>query len=456
MDVTPIPIPRHRSGWYGARMNKMPLKYFITTFGCQMNKSDSERVASVLEKMGYKSASKENEANLILVNMCSVRQSAVDRVYGLLPKFKKLKTKNKNYLKTVLTGCILNTDRKKFGKEFDLILEIKDLPNWPKHLKPKTPVIPRRSPLFNGSCYSNAEPRYSNNFSAFVPISRGCNNFCAYCVVPFTRGALVCRDYKEILEEVKKVTKQGFKEIWLLGQNVNDYHSPTDSSTDFPKLLKMVNDIPGNFWIRFTSPNPKDFLPELIDVMNGSKKITEYLNLPVQSGDNKILKKMNRGYTAQKYKNLVKKIREKIPEICLSTDIIVGFPDETKKQFENTAKLFKEIKFDMAYIAQYSPRPGTMAVKMEDNIPPKEKKRRWEILARILKKTALKKNKKYIGRTLEVLVEAEQRGYLRGKTRNYKTIKFRGPENLISQFVKVKIIDVASFGLKGKFIELLN
>lgn len=267
---------------------------------------------------------------------------------------------------------------------------------------------------------------------------------------------MVCRDYKEILEEVKKVTKQGFKEIWLLGQNVNDYHSPTDSSTDFPKLLKMVNDIPGNFWIRFTSPNPKDFLPELIDVMNGSKKITEYLNLPVQSGDNKILKKMNRGYTAQKYKNLVKKIREKIPEICLSTDIIVGFPDETKKQFENTAKLFKEIKFDMAYIAQYSPRPGTMAVKMEDNIPPKEKKRRWEILARILKKTALKKNKKYIGRTLEVLVEAEQRGYLRGKTRNYKTIKFRGPENLISQFVKVKIIDVASFGLKGKFIELLN
>jgi tRNA-2-methylthio-N6-dimethylallyladenosine synthase len=199
---------------------------------------------------------------------------------------------------------------------------------------------------------------------------------------------LVCRNHQEILKEVKNVVGKGFKEIWLLGQNVNDYQSPTDSSISFPKLLKMVNNISGNFWVYFTSPNPKDFSDELIEAMKKSEKVAKYLNLPVQSGDNEILKRMNRPYTIRQYKNLVKKIRKKVPEINLSTDVIVGFPGETKKQFENTVKLFKEIKFNIAYVAKYSPRPGTAAFQMEDDVPLKEKKRREKILRGIIEKHA--------------------------------------------------------------------
>lgn len=336
------------------------MKYWIITFGCQMNKSDSERIAAVLEKEGKQPSSKMDEADLIVVNMCSVRQSAVDRVYGLYPKFKKLREKRavggRPKLQTILTGCVLKKDRKNFRSIFDKIIN-KD----------------------NGGLFL-VKPKRSDNFRAFIPISNGCNNSCAYCVVPFTRGPLVCRNHQEILEESKNAVEEKTKEIWLLGQNVNDYQSPANSSINFPKLLKMVSGIPGNFQIRFMSPNPKNFSDELIEVMAKSEKVAEYLNLPVQSGDNKILKKMNRPYTVRYYKNLVKKIREKIPNINLSTDVIVGFPGETKNQFENTLKLFKEIKFNMAYISKYSPRPGTAALKLKDNVPQKEKKKREKIL----------------------------------------------------------------------------
>ena len=333
-----------------------------------MNKSDSERIATILEGKGYLPASKITGADLIVVNMCSVRQSAVDRVYGLIPKFEKLKVKNEK-LKTILTGCILKEDRPKFAKGFDQVLKIKDLLKY--------------------------QPKHQNKSIAFVPISNGCNNFCSYCVVPFVRGPLVCRDPKEILKEAKNAVKQGFKEIWLLGQNVNDYNSrETDAklnakqtrNINFARLLKMVNDIPGDFKFFFTSPHPKDFSEELIDTLANCEKFGKYLNLPVQSGDNKILKKMNRNYTVKEYKNLVKNIRRKIPEINLSTDVIVGFPGETEKQFENTVKLFKEIKFNIAYFAKYSPRPGTAAWQMKDDVPLTEKKRREKILREIIKK----------------------------------------------------------------------
>jgi tRNA-2-methylthio-N6-dimethylallyladenosine synthase len=336
-----------------------------------MNKSDSERIAAALEKRGGKPASSINRADLIVTNMCSVRQSAVDRIFGLSRKFSKLKAQNPK-LRTILTGCILQKDKRKFREIFD---EIKQMPK--------------------GSCPS-----------ALIPISNGCNNRCTYCVVPQTRGPLVCRDHKKIIKEFKQTVKKGFREIWLLGQNVNDYTSPIDSSIteprrgegrdegklqrrqtssiDFAELLKVVSEIPGNFSIRFTSPNPKNFSDELIDVMANSPKIAKYLNLPVQSGDNKVLRAMNRPYSVEKYKELVKKIRRKMPDINLSTDVIVGFPGETKKQFENTVKLFKEIKFNIAYISKYSPRPGTAAFKMKDNIPWKEKKRREKCLRKLL------------------------------------------------------------------------
>jgi len=391
-----------------------------------MNHSDSERISSSLEKQGYKPASKIDEAGLIVVNMCSIRQSAVDRVYGLAFNLKKLKPG----VKTILTGCILNKDKNKFLKNFNFVLDINDF------LKTEN--------------YLRIRPKYSNNFSALVPISDGCNNFCSYCVVPFTRGPLVCRDHEEILKEIENIIKKGFKEIWLLGQNVNDYVSPSDANINFAKLLKLTDDLSENIWIRFTSPHPQYFSNELIEVIARSKNITPYLNLPVQSGDDKILKKMKRPYSVSDYKRLVKKIRNKIPSIVLSTDVIVGFPGETKQEFQNTVKLFEEIKFDMAYISKYSPRSGTSAEKMQDNVSQEEKDKRREILTEILRKTALASNKKYIGKVIDVLIMKYKEGVLMGKSRDYKTVKFQGTENQIGKLVKVEIIDALSWGLKGK------
>ena len=409
-----------------------------------MNESDSERIAAVLERSGYKKTQKINSADLIVVNMCSVRQSAVDRIYGLVQKLKKLHpvksagggAKQFNRVKTILTGCILQKDKNKLVKEFNEVIDIKNLT---KKIKPK----------------------YENKFSAVVPIMTGCNNFCSYCVVPYVRGREISKPSKEIICEIKNLVKRGYKEIWLLGQNVNSYK---DKGINFPKLLKMAGNIPGDFWIRFTSSHPKNFSDELIDIMAKDVKITPYLNLPVQAGDNKILNRMNRPYTIGQYKNTVKKVRVKIPNITLSTDIIVGFPEETKKQFENSAKLFKKIKYDMAYISIYSPRSGTTAAKMKDNVSKKEKIRRKRILNEILKKTALEKNRKYIGKTVEVLPIEYENGFLSGKSFHYKNVKFSPyggfPEGrkvpsskfrgLIGKFVKVKIINALPWGLTGK------
>lgn len=317
-------------------------KYHIITYGCQMNKADSERIAATLEKRGYQPAANAKEADLIVVNMCSVRQSAVDRVFGMPMKLRGIKAKK------VLTGCILKKDIAKFSKIFD---EIRKMPQ-------------RGCP------------------SALIPISNGCNNFCAYCVVPYTRGHLICRPHQEIIKEIKSAVKKGLKEIWLLGQNVNDYSSGT---VNFAELVKLVNDIPGNFKFFFMSPHPKNFSDELINTLAECKKFGRRLNLPVQSGDDAILKKMRRNYTVKQYKALVKKIRDKMPDINLSTDVIVGFPGETKKQFENTVKLFKIIGFDIAYISKYSPRTGTASFQMEDDVPREEKIRRKKVLSKLTK-----------------------------------------------------------------------
>jgi len=413
--------------------------------------------------------------------MCSVRQSAVDRVYGLSKKFKELKKKNEN-LKTLLTGCISNSDLKKFKNFFDFILSIKSLDSWPKILNPEGEQAPygaREKKYFYypnprtlfGAKYLNEKAKYSKNFSAYVPISIGCDNFCSFCIVPYVRGPLICRPFEDILEEVKSAIEKGAKEIWLLGQNVNDYKFKMQNAkckmtnqnskfVNFAKLLKMVNDIEENFWIRFTSPHPKNFSDELIETMAKCQKVTPYLNLPVQSGDDEILKRMNRPYTVKKYKDLIEKITTAFKkyrdglekEIALSTDVIVGFPGETKKQFQNTVKLFKEIKFDMAYIAKYSPRVGTTASKLKDNVSPKEKERRYKILTQTLKEAALEKNKKSVGKEIEVLPEEEKNGFLIGKTRHYKTVKFKGDKDFIGKLLKLKIVNAHPFGLEGKLI----
>ncbi|MBL7141934.1 tRNA (N6-isopentenyl adenosine(37)-C2)-methylthiotransferase MiaB [Patescibacteria group bacterium] len=420
------------------------MKYYIITYGCQMNKSDSERIATALENISYQPALKIEQADLIVVNMCSVRQSAVDRVYGLDKKFIELKKQNPK-LKTVLTGCVLKPDKNKLKKQFDLIFDIKNLTKLSKILCSPF-IIPRSNALE----YFSVLPVSDSPVSAYVPIMTGCNNFCAYCVVPYVRGREISRPAQKIINEIKKLIKKGYKEIILLGQNVNSYK---DRNIDFPKLLELINNLPGKFWIRFLTSHPKDLSDELIEIIANCKKITEYLHLPVQAGDNQILKKMNRGYTLEQYKELIKKIRKKIKNISISTDIIVGFPGETKKQFKQTVKLMKWAKFDMAYTAQYSPRPMTAASKLKDDVPKEEKKKREKILTKILKKTALKNNKRYVNKTIEVLIENKNKdNSFLGKTRTFKNVKIKDPKGSlkIGQFVKIKITGARPWGLEGR------
>jgi tRNA-2-methylthio-N6-dimethylallyladenosine synthase len=368
----------------------MDKKYHIVVHGCQMNVADAEKVSAVLERAGYKKTSDIKKANLVAVVMCSVRQAAVDRIFGLAEKIRKLKAKNYK-LKAILTGCILKKDKKTFSGLFDHVMDMNELVNSQRTSQgnklasePINFFEARETPYAGYPRTGRETKKNLIGERAYITISNGCNNFCTYCVVPYTRGRLNCIDHKKIIAEAKKLIKRGYKEIWLLGQNVNDYTSPTDKSVKFPDLLKLVCNLPGNFKVFFMSPNPKNFSDELIKVMAKSKKYSRYLNLPVQAGDDEILKRMNRPYTAKKYLELVKKIRKAIPDINLSTDVIVGFPGETKKQFENTVKLFKKAKFNIAYINKYSPRKGTAAFNIKDDVPFKEKKRREQILIKLV------------------------------------------------------------------------
>lgn len=440
------------------------MNYFIQVFGCQMNRSDAERISALFESLGLAAALKFEDADIFAVVMCSVRQMAADRVFGLEEKLKQIKKINPAF-KSILTGCIVADDKAKFSKIFDHILDIKTLPQWPKTIglirKSKTPASSQASCSCEIADYFSILPKNSSKFSALIPISKGCDNFCTYCVVPYTRGALEPRPADDILNEVRLVVERGAKEIWLLGQNVNNYHHKT---ADFAKLLHLVNDIKGDFWIRFTSPHPKDFNAAAVEAMARCAKVTPYLNLPIQSGDNAILKAMARPYTVEKYEELVKKIRAAFKkhrqglerEVAISTDVIVGFPGETKIQFQNTAGAFKKIKYDMAYIAQYSKRAGTAAAELDDNVSKIEKKRREKMINNIVKITALQHNEKCIGKTINVLTDAiKDKTFGLGKTRHYKTVKFRIGESNITpgDIVKVKITKAQSFGLTGRLVQ---
>jgi len=315
-----------------------------------MNESDSEKIASLLQKNGHKPAKNEADADLIVLNCCSVRQAAVHRVYDRINKYTGKK-------KLILAGCVLDKDKNALKEKVDEI--------W------------------HPDKYFECTPFYKNKNIAYVPIMTGCNNFCSYCAVPYTRGREKSRPASEILTEVRSLLKKDYKEIMLLGQNVNSYK---DGESNFAKLLRVINDIPGDFRLTFMTSHPKDMSDELINTMAKCEKLKKEIHLPIQSGDNTVLRKMNRNYTVAQYKTLIKKIRRAIPGIKISTDIIVGFPDETKKQFQNSVKLAKEMKFDMGYMAKYSPRPGTAAARLLDNIPLSEKKRRWRILDKIVNK----------------------------------------------------------------------
>ena len=340
-----------------------------------MNKADSERMAGYFENQGFRKAKTADRADVIVINSCTVRQAAEDSVYGFGKKVGELKQKNKD-LKIILTGCLVGS--------------VSDHPQRIKldDLKKKIPWVDNFWPI--GKIGFDIFPVRTSNKTALIPISFGCNNFCTYCVVPYTRGTEKSRSMDEIILEVMKAAAEGTEEVTLLGQNVNSYGKDLVPPHSFAKLLRRLHQIEGIKLIKFLTSHPKDMTDELIDAIAGLPKIDRYLHFPIQAGDDEILKRMNRGYTVSDYKKLVYKIRQKIPKVEIGTDIIVGFPGETREQFENTVKVIKEIKFDNAFIAMYSPRQGTPAANFADDVPQTEKRRRHKILLELLRKQKLK------------------------------------------------------------------
>ncbi|MDD5342274.1 MAG: MiaB/RimO family radical SAM methylthiotransferase [Patescibacteria group bacterium] len=455
------------------------MKYFLQVFGCQMNISDSERVQSVLNSLGYLKTLDESKADLIVVIACAVRQSAVDRVSGRAGYWLK-RSKNKHLI-TLLTGCVLEYDKKRLAKYFDYIFPIKDLKRLPELLKrkPVQPIIKTPAPLDE---YFDIKPKYNSTFQALVPISTGCNKVCSYCAVPFTRGREISRDPDIIVREVKDLVRRGYREITLLGQNVNSYgwdfkgvavnlpqgkvyiqqlnnqgqlkikKRQVKNPMDFSLLLKTIASLPGNFWIRFITSHPYDLSDKLIETIAKYPKLTPYLHLPVQSGSDKILKAMNRQYTSEKYQKLIDKIRHKIPGATISTDIIVGFCGETKADFQKTCALVKNIKFDMAYIAKYSSRPGTAAANRPDDVPKIVKARREKYLNDLLKKAALSNNQKLVGKNLEVLFEKYKKGFAYGKTSGFKNIRVPSAKDFTGKFKIVKVTKATPWHLSGELV----
>ncbi|MCL4384414.1 MiaB/RimO family radical SAM methylthiotransferase [Patescibacteria group bacterium] len=353
--------------------------FFIKTFGCAQNVADSERVKTFFFQKGHRETTDWKTADLVIINTCIVRESAENRAYGLINNVHKLNPK----AKIIVTGCAAGLAfEDKSGKRL-------------RELKQRLPQVDEFLPIKKISF--NIQPIRNKRKAALIPISSGCNNFCSYCIVPYSRGREVSRPMEEILQEIDKVIEQGFKEVVLVGQNVNSYGSELTKSSFvsmgkkrfkslFPELLSRVAEEPLTK-VSFVSSNPWDFSDELIEVIAGHENIDRLLHLPFQSGDDEILKKMNRGYTAKEYLQLVKKIKKKVKKVRFSTDIIIGFPGESEEAFKNTVKICKAVGFEIAYLNKYSPRPGTVAAKLySDDIPRKEKKRRWLILEKLVNK----------------------------------------------------------------------
>ena len=431
------------------------LTFHIFVIGCQMNKSDGERIQGYLSSFGLTEVASPEEADLVILVTCGVRQSAEDRIFGLIPNWRA----HKPGLKIVLTGCLaLRADvREKLSEQIDLWLPIYDLPALGAGLGLAEPA---KIDSYNSLSYLGIEPHYESAVSAFVPIGNGCNNFCSYCVVPYARGREVYRPHAEIVEEVKNLVQRGYKEITLIAQNVNSYHSADagGQGLDFADLFALVDAVPGEWWLRFSTSHPKDMSDKLIETVAHGRHACQYFHFAVQSGDNEILRRMNRRYTAEHYLGLVKKIRAVSPEALMSTDVIVGYPGETEEQFERTIRLMEEAQFDMVYISQYSPRPGTVSAKETDDVPQAEKQRREFVLNELLKKSAHANSQKYLGKTVQVLVDelkADKEGRLMagGKTADFKTVRFPAQGTSVGQWAKVKIETVRDFSISGHLAE---
>ncbi|MBU5254831.1 tRNA (N6-isopentenyl adenosine(37)-C2)-methylthiotransferase MiaB [Tissierella praeacuta] len=441
--------------------SKRQKKYLIKTYGCQMNEHDSEKISWILERMNYIETENIEEADFIIYNTCLVRENAEFKVYGNLGSLKQLK-REKPDLMIAVCGCMMQREevRKVIlskHRHVDIIFGTHNIHKLPQlinnHMKTGETIVDILEDGREIIEDINSNRKYS--YKAFVNIMYGCNNFCTYCIVPYTRGRENSREPENIIKEIEELAKNGCKEVTLLGQNVNSYGKNLQRNYNFTDLLKDINKIDGIERIRFMTSHPKDLSDDLINCYATLDKLCPHLHLPVQSGSNKVLKEMNRNYTKEDYLKIIGKLKEAVPEIAITTDIIIGFPGETDEDFNETLDLVKEVKFDSAFTFLYSIREGTKAAKMENQIEEKLKHIRFERLTDTLNEIALGINQKLLGKTLEVLVEEISKNnaeVLTGRTRTNKLVHFKGGKELIGSLVNIKIENVKTFTLEGSII----
>lgn len=432
--------------------------YYIETFGCQMNEHDSEKLAGMLNEMGYAEGSCMEDSDLIIYNTCCVRENAELKVYGHLGPMKHLKKDNPDLIIAVC-GCMMQQPEvvehiKKVYRHVDLIFGTHNLYKFPELLynaiSSNQPVIEIMDSI--GLIAEDVPIQRKDGVKAWVTVMYGCDNFCSYCIVPYVRGRERSREFGKIVDEVKMLGQQGIKEITLLGQNVNSYGKDLGGDISFARLLAELNKVDGIERIRFMTSHPKDLSDELIYALRDLDKLCEHLHLPFQAGSTKVLKDMNRKYTKEDYLNLVEKIKQNIPDISLTTDIIVGFPGETEEDFQDTLDVVEKVRFDQAYTFLYSKRTGTPAAKSLNQIPEDVKKERFQRLLELQNRISKEINDSYLNKKVEVLVEGKsktnEKNYT-GRTRGNKIVNFPGDDQLIGKLVTVNVNTVKTWSLEG-------
>ena len=441
------------------------LKYTVLTMGCQLNENDSERIAGMAQEMGYTKTLKLEEANLIVFNTCCVRENAEDRLFGKLGEVKKYKAKNHAII--AIGGCMMQEKHivdklKQSYPYFDIVFGTHTLHKFAKDLYEAIVNNERIEDILDidGDVIEGIPVKRDDKYKASVLIMNGCNNFCTYCIVPYVRGRERSRRAEEIIAEVKCLANEGYKEITLLGQNVNSYMrverengKDVGEINSFAKLLEALENIDGIERIRFVSPHPKDFTDDVIDVIAKSKKICKIIHLPLQSGSTEVLRKMNRKYTKEQYLELVQKIKNKIPDVVFSTDIIVGFPEETEEDFEDTLDVVDKVNFEQVFMFIYSRRVGTPADKMENQVPEEIKHERFDRLKKLADSKVEANNKKYLNTVQKILVEGTSKtneNVLTGRTDTNKVVNFEGSKDLIGKITSVKITKDHIWYLEGE------
>lgn len=434
-------------------------RFNILTLGCQMNERDSETLAGMLIQMGYEPVEDRNMADIAIINTCSVRDHADRRFFGMLGQLKKIKEKNPAFIVCVC-GCMMQQQHiidqiKEKYPWVDIIFGTHNIHRFPKLLGNVISEKEKQIEIWEdgGDIVEGLPSKRLYKHKAFVNIMFGCNNFCTYCIVPYTRGRERSRKPEDIVAEIKKLAADGVKEVTLLGQNVNSYKG--EGNVDFADLLRIIDKVDGIERIRFMTSHPKDLSDRLIDVYRSCEKVCSYFHLPMQSGNDNILKRMNRRYISSDYLKLVEKLREARPDISLSTDIIVGFPGETEEEFQDTLKMVETVKFDSAFTFMYSVRKGTPAAEYENQIPEEVKHERFDRLVETVNRYAIERNARFVGQVTPVLVEGlskSNEGCVSGRNPQNKIVNFPGEETLTGTIVNVRIEEAGTFSLIGKMV----